>query len=67
MKKSQKEKGYITQLEPVEGSEDLLLTIPPEIRASEDWLVGDVLNLEATPGLIRIENRSKLERERKTG
>lgn len=56
--------SYITHLEPIEGSEDLLLTIPDEILVSEDWRVGDVLNMEASPGRIILTNRSKLERER---
>jgi hypothetical protein len=56
--------SYITHLEPIEGSEDLLLTISPEILVSEDWRVGDMLNLEATPGRIILTNLSKLERER---
>jgi hypothetical protein len=54
---------YITHLEPIQGSEDMLLTIPPEIVESEDWRVGDVLNMEASPGRITITNKSKLDRE----
>lgn len=61
---NERRQSYITQLEPIEGSEDLLLTIPPEILVSEDWRVGDVLNLEASPGRIILTNLSKLERER---
>lgn len=55
--------SHITHLEPVEGSEDLLLTIPNEIWVSEDWRVGDLLKMEAAPGRITITNRSKRERE----
>jgi len=56
--------SYITQFESIEGSDDLLLTIPEEILVSEDWRAGDVLNLEASPGRILLTNLSKLERER---
>lgn len=51
-------------LEPIEGSDDLLLIIPDAILVSDDWRASDVLNLEATPGRIVIKNLSKLERER---
>ena len=54
--------SFITDLHPIEGADDLMLTIPDEILASEDWRVGDVLKVEARPGKIILTNRSKLER-----
>lgn len=60
-------RSHTTYLEPIEGSEDLLLTIPDEILAAEDWRVGDVLEVEASGGRILFTNRSKRERKRSCG
>jgi hypothetical protein len=51
------------KLEPIDGSENSIVLIPEEVLASEDWRVGDVLDLEATPESLRLTNRSKRERE----
>lgn len=53
----------VNHLEPVEGSEDLWMTIPQHILESEDWRVGDVLTMTANSAGVLITNRSKRERE----
>lgn len=53
-----------THLEPVEGSEDMWMTIPQHILVSEDWREGDVLTMKANAAGVLIANRSKCERER---
>jgi hypothetical protein len=55
---------YTIDLEPIEGSDDLLLKFPEELLANENWRAGDVLEWEASPGRILFTNRSKRERER---
>lgn len=60
-------RSHTTYLGPIEGSEDLLLTIPEEILAAEDWQVGDVLEVNTSGGRILFTNRSKRERKRSCG
>ena len=44
-------------------SDDLLLPIPEDFAASEDWLVGDEVRLtNSAAGTIEVENLSSLSR-----
>lgn len=56
-------KTYTSVLESIPDSEDLICKIPDEILESEDWRVGDKLDLEVKGQSLVITNLSKLERE----